>query len=131
MKFLGVLILPLLFVSCNGDTYESLSDEMLDAFDEVNTIMTTIQDPESGKKAGVRLNELSKRFYDITVRMKDLGDVAKKIDENYLKERAVELGDRFIQFSKEIRRVKNIEGAEEVFATLQSFKHSLLFLDNK
>lgn len=131
MRPSSILMVLLLFAGCAGDTYESLSDEMFNAFDEINTIMTTIKDPDSAKKAGDQLKELSKKFHDITLRMKALGDVSHSIDEEYLKKRTIELGNRFHLFSQEIKRVKDIKGAEEVFNTLKSFKKSLMNLDHK
>ena len=96
MKMSKILMLTffLFIIGCSSqsDTYQSLSEEILDVFEEITLIIDNVTDDISASESIQRLNELDEKMNNLTERMKKLGDLDKNASE-FLKNSNYE--DRF------------------------------------
>ena len=96
MKMFKILILTffLFMIGCSSqtDTYQSLSEEILDVFEEIALIIDNVTDDISASESIQSLNELDEKMNNLTERMKKLGDLDKNASE-FLKNSNYE--DRF------------------------------------
>ena len=85
MKILKLFLISLflLLISCSSqtDTYQSLSEEILDVFEEITLIIDNVTDDISASESIQRLNELDEKMNNLTERMKKLGDLDKNANE--------------------------------------------------
>ena len=85
MKSFRILIsfILVIIISCSSskDTYESLSEEMLDVFEEITVIIDNATDELAVKESIAKLNELNDKMENLTSRMgeiSELDDAAKE-----------------------------------------------------
>ena len=74
---LFLISLFLLLISCSSqtDTYQSLSEEILDVFEEITLIIDNVTDDTSASESIKKLNELDQKMKNLIERMKKLGDL--------------------------------------------------------
>ena len=79
MKILKLFVISffLLLISCSSqtDTYQSLSEEILDVFEEITLIIDNVTDNISASESIKRLNELDQKMKDLTERMSELTEL--------------------------------------------------------
>ena len=72
-----ITLILLLVISCSSktDTYQSLSEEMLDVFEEITLIIDNVTDEVSAQESLEKLDKLNDKMNDLTNRMSGLGDL--------------------------------------------------------
>ena len=72
-----ITLILLLIISCSSkiDTYQSLSEEMLDVFEEITLIIDNVKDEVSAQESLKKLDKLNDKMNDLTNRMSELGDL--------------------------------------------------------
>ena len=85
MKTFRILILFILviIISCSSskDTYESLSEEMLDVFEEITVIIDNATDELSLDESIAKLNELNDKMENLTGRMGEINELDEAAKE--------------------------------------------------
>jgi len=85
MKILKLFVVSylLLLISCSSqtDTYQSLSEEILDVFEEITLIIDNVTDDISASESIKKLNQLDEKMKGLTERMKKLSDLDETADE--------------------------------------------------
>ncbi len=80
-----LLAFSFLLTGCGGDSYDSLTDEIIGVLNGLPAIMESIQDEASAKAAAEKFKQLTAKMEDITTRGKALGDPPKEKQEELKK----------------------------------------------
>ena len=105
-----------------ADTFESVLKEMSATMKELLTTLKSVKDADTAKAAVPKLKKVNEKGEDVAKRLTKLGKPTKAEDEALLKKFIDESQAFGKDLETEMKRIKDVKGAEEVIKLMEKGK---------